>query len=70
MSELKALLKRADRGVSAVPLPGGGLDGLQRWRDRKRRNQRIAASVVGVAFFVAAVLIVTAAGSRSSSRRS
>jgi hypothetical protein len=63
MSELKALLKRADRGVSAVPLPGGGLDGLQRWRDRKRRNQRIAAGVVGVAFFVAAVLIVTAAGS-------
>jgi Tol biopolymer transport system component len=32
-------------------------------RDRKRRNQRIAAGVVGIAAFVAAIWIVTSAGS-------
>jgi hypothetical protein len=36
---------------------------LVRRRDRKRRNQRIAAGVVGIAVFVAAVWIVTTAGS-------
>ena len=63
MSDLKALLERADRAVSGVPLPPEGLDGLQRRRDRKRRNQRIAAGVVGIAVFVAAVWIVTSVGS-------
>jgi hypothetical protein len=32
-------------------------------RDRKRRNQRIAAAVVGIAVFVAAIWVVTTAGS-------
>jgi hypothetical protein len=59
MSELKALLERAERAVSVVPLPPDGLDGLHRRRDRKRRNQRLSAGVVGIAVFVAAVLIVT-----------
>jgi hypothetical protein len=59
MSDLKALLERAERAVSVMPLPPDGLDGLQRRRDRKRRNQRIAAGVVGIAVFVAAVWIVT-----------
>jgi transglutaminase-like putative cysteine protease len=59
MSELKALLERAERAVHAVPLPPDGLDGLQRRRDRKRRNQRIAAGVVGIAVFVAALWVVT-----------
>ena len=34
-------------------------DDVTRRRDRKRRNQRIAAGVVGIAVFVAAVWIVT-----------
>jgi hypothetical protein len=59
MSDLKSLLERADRAVADVPLPAGGLDGLQRRRDRKRRNQRITAGVVGISVFVAAVWIVT-----------
>ena len=62
MSDLKALLERAERAVSVVPLPPDGFDGLQRRRDRKRRNQRIAAGVVGIAVFVAAVWIVTSVG--------
>jgi Tol biopolymer transport system component len=40
-------------------LPDGLFDDLLRRRDRKRRNQRIAAGVVGIAVFVAAVWIVT-----------
>jgi ferric-dicitrate binding protein FerR (iron transport regulator) len=63
MTEIKALLERADRAVSDVPLPADGLEGLQRRRDRKRRNQRIAAGVVGIAVFVAAVWAVTSGGS-------
>ena len=63
MSDLKALLERAERAVSVVPLPPDGLDGLHRRRDRKRRNQRLSAGVVGIAVFVAAVWIVTAGGS-------
>jgi hypothetical protein len=59
MSDLKALLERADRAVADIPLPADGLEGLQRRRDRKHRNQRIAAGVVGIAVFVAAVWIVT-----------
>jgi hypothetical protein len=39
------------------------LDDVIRRRDRKRRNQRIAAGVVGIAVFVAAVWIVTSVGS-------
>lgn len=59
MSELKALLERAERAVSVVPLPPDGLDGLQRRRDRKRRNQRLSAGVLGMAVFVSAVGVVT-----------
>jgi hypothetical protein len=38
---------------------GRAFERLVRRRDRKRRNQRIAAGVVGMAVFVAAVWIVT-----------
>jgi hypothetical protein len=38
---------------------GGSFERLVRRRDRKRRNQRITAGVVGIAVFVAAVWIVT-----------
>jgi hypothetical protein len=43
-------------------VPDLSTDHLLRRRDRKRRNQRIAAGVVGIAFFVAAVWIVTTGG--------
>jgi hypothetical protein len=38
------------------------LERIVRRRDRKRRNQRIAAGVVGLAVFVAAVWVVTSGG--------
>jgi hypothetical protein len=41
---------------------GGSFERLVRRRDRKRRNQRIAAGVVGIAFFVPAVWMVTTGG--------
>ena len=69
MSDLRALLERADRAVADVPLPAGGLDGLQRRRDRKRRNQQITAGVVGIAVFVAAVWIVTSDWSSHRTQR-
>jgi len=58
MTELTPLLQRADRAVSGVPLPADGIEGVRRRRDRKRRNQRIEAGVVGIAIFLAAVSIV------------
>ena len=70
MTDLKALLESAERAISVVPLPPDDFDGLQRRRDRKRRNQRITAGVVGIAVFVAAVWIVTAAGSFDRSETS
>jgi hypothetical protein len=42
--------------------PSYSFNDLGRRRDRKRRNQRIAAATVGIAVFVAAVLIVTTGG--------
>ena len=51
MSDLKALLERADRAVADVPLPARGLEGLERRCDRKRRNHRVAAGVLGIAVF-------------------
>jgi hypothetical protein len=41
---------------------GGSFERLVRRRDRKRRNQRITAGVVGITVFVAAVWIVTSGG--------
>jgi Tol biopolymer transport system component len=58
MSDLKEMLERADRAVSVVPLPSGGLEELRRRRDHRGRNRRIAAGVVGMAVFAAAVWIV------------
>ncbi|MGA9159773.1 MAG: hypothetical protein WB297_02755 [Actinomycetota bacterium] len=45
-------------------------DALLRRRDRKRRNQRIAAGVVGMAVFVAAIWIVTSVASLDRSEKS
>jgi hypothetical protein len=59
MSDLRSVLERADEAVSHVPLPVAGLDGIRRRRDRKRRNTRIGAGVVGVAVFLVAIWVVT-----------
>jgi hypothetical protein len=55
MNDLKELLDREARRVSAEP---DALDTVLRLRDRKRRNQRIAATVVGIALFPVAIGVV------------
>jgi Tol biopolymer transport system component len=52
-----------ERAVRALVREEPSLDDLINRRDRKRRNQRIAAGVVGIAVFVAAIWIVTSVGS-------
>jgi Tol biopolymer transport system component len=59
MSDTKELLERAWR---QAPQPENVMNSLIRRRDRKRRNQRIAAGVVGIAVFVAAIWVVTNGG--------
>jgi hypothetical protein len=59
MSDLRTIL---ERGVGGATPPPDGFERMLRRRDRKRRNQRIAAGVVGIAFFVAAIWIVTTGG--------
>jgi transglutaminase-like putative cysteine protease len=56
MNQLKELLDREAYRIDADP---DALESMLRRRDRKRRNQRIAAGVVGIAVFVAAVWTVT-----------
>jgi len=51
------LLNRAERAALGMPLPDGRFDDLLRRRDRKRRNQRIAAGALGLAVGLAAILI-------------
>ena len=59
MADLRTLVRdEMERAGS----PSYSFDDLGRRRVRKRRNQRIAAGVVGLAVFVAAVWIVTSAG--------
>ena len=60
MSEIRTLLERKQ---TELHTPAGSFERLVQRRDRKRRNQRIAAGVVGIAVFVAAVWIVTTVGS-------
>lgn len=60
MNDLKELLDREARRVDEAP---DALESVLRRRDRKRRNQRIAAGVVGIGIFVAAIWIVTSVGS-------
>jgi hypothetical protein len=55
--------ERYERAFNQFKMPEPAWDRLVCRRDRKRRNQRIAAGVVGIAVFVAAVWIVTTAGS-------
>ena len=59
MNESRELLERVgDR----FPFPEQAFERLVRRRDHKERNRRIAAGIVGVAAFVAAIWIVTSAG--------
>jgi hypothetical protein len=60
MSDLKSVLERGLRGFEPSD---DAFERTLRRRDRKRRNQRIAAGVVGIAVFVAAVWVVTSVGS-------
>ena len=52
-----------ERIARRIPIPEPAYERLLRRRDRKRRNQRISAGFVGIAVFVAAVLVVTSVGS-------
>ncbi len=56
MTEYRSVLERAGSNFAPLDLE---LESLLRRRDRKRRNQRIAAGVVGIAVFVAAIWVVT-----------
>jgi hypothetical protein len=55
MNETRELLQRAQR---EFPPPERVMESLSWRRDRKRRNQRIAAGVVGLAVFVAGVVLI------------
>jgi len=56
VNEYRSVLERAGSNFAPLDLE---LESILRGRDRKRRNQRIAAGVVGIVVFVAAVWIVT-----------
>ena len=60
MSQLKELIDQEAHRIGAHP---NALESMLRRRDRKRRNQRVVAGVVGIAVFVAAIWIVTSSGS-------
>jgi hypothetical protein len=55
--------ERYEWAFQQFQMPEPAWDRLVGRRDRKRRNQRIAAGVVGIAVFVAAIWIVTSVGS-------
>jgi Tol biopolymer transport system component len=55
--------ERYERAFRQFQMPEPAMDRLVGRRDRKRRNQRITAGVVGIAVFVAAVWVVTTGGS-------
>jgi Tol biopolymer transport system component len=57
------ILDRAKRAAMSVDELDQPYDALLRRRDRKRRNQRITAGVVGIVVFVVAVWAVTTGGS-------
>jgi hypothetical protein len=60
MIDERELLEQAVRRFEPEP---GLTERVYRRRDRKRRNQRISAGVVGIAVFVAAIWIVTGVSS-------
>ena len=66
MTEYRSVLERAASAFAPLDLE---LESILRRRDRKRRSQRIAAGVVGIAVFVAAIWIVTSGESSDRTRR-
>jgi hypothetical protein len=58
MTDPRSLLEREMRRVQLRPFT---FEGFHSRRDRKRRNQRIAAGVVGITVFVAAVVAIRVA---------
>ena len=60
MSQLKELL---DQEASRVDADPGALESVPRRRDRKGRNQRVTAGVVGIAVFLLTIWIVSSANS-------
>jgi hypothetical protein len=60
MNEYRSVLERAGSNFAPLDLE---LESILRRRDRKRRNQRIAAGVVGIAVFVAAIWVVSSVSS-------
>ena len=62
--------ERYERAFQQFQMPEPAWDRLVGRRDRKRRNQRIAAGVVGIAVFVAAVWAVTSGLSLDRSEKS
>ena len=56
MSEYRSVLERAASNFAPLDLP---LERVERGRDRRGRNRRITAGVVGIAVFVAAIWVVT-----------
>jgi hypothetical protein len=56
VSEYRSVLERAASNFAPLDLP---LERVERGRDRRGRNRRIAAGFVGIAVFVPAVWIVT-----------
>jgi hypothetical protein len=67
VNEYRSVLERAGSNFAPLDLELGS---ILRRRDRKRRNQRIAAGVVGMAVFVAAIGIVTSVASLDRSQTS
>jgi WD40 repeat protein len=65
MNDVRTLL---ERGYADATPPPDGFERMLRRRDRKRRNQRFAAGIVGIAVFVAAVWIVRDITSLDSTR--
>ena len=59
MNETRDLLERVGERFT---FPDEAFERMQRRRDRKRRNQRIAAGVVGIAVFLAAIWIIATGG--------
>ena len=66
MYEYRSVLERAGSNFAPLDLE---LESILRRRDRRRRSQRIAAGVVGIAVFVAAIWIVTSGGSSDPTHR-
>src|SRR5262245_39647466 len=64
MTDEQDLLERAVRRFEPEP---GLTDRVHHRRDRKRRNQRLGAGIVGIAVFVVAVWVVTSVSSLNRS---